>query len=520
MYLNIGSRREVFWDDYLIDSPQTTAKLTMHRPEKKEVLYDANTLWQIRSVSYPHYIELDGQCMMYYISGIRCKDKPELTKDFNKEKGWLNTVNLLTGPDPLHLERPNLGLYEVDGSTDNNILMMQRCKDNFEEEFDNIFVFVDENPDCPYEERVKAIAQNVNHTKPFPGFRELWCYTSADGIHFKLGWKISGGDDPHAGLFDSHNTAHYDKEAGVYKLFVRGLHLDYGVAAQAQVDGLITKPMERSLAREGIRDIRYMESKDFKNWTVPKRLSYNDLYDYQLYTNGIQKYPRAPHMYVGFPTRYTERKAWGQNFAQLGGEENVRIRQERMGRSPREGLAVTDAMFMCSRDGLNWNRFHETLIGAELEHATNWIYGEAYLAYNLMESPCEAPCEDTELSLLALERDAANNSILRRHVIRKDGFASYHADFSGAVMVTKPFLFEGKELSLNFATSPAGYIYVDILDEFGKPYEAFRSCELFGNTTDRTVYFGDSADVSCLAGKPVRLRFTMCSADIYSMIFR
>ena len=72
MYLNIGSRREVFWDDYLIDPAQTTAKLTMYRPEKKEILYDAKTLWQIRSVSYPHYIELDGQCMMYYISGIRC----------------------------------------------------------------------------------------------------------------------------------------------------------------------------------------------------------------------------------------------------------------------------------------------------------------------------------------------------------------------------------------------------------------------------------------------------------------
>lgn len=520
MYLNIGNRREVFWDDYLIDNEQTTAKLTAHRPEKKEVLYDENTLWQKGRCSYPIYIELDGQCLLYYGTGIPCADKKELTKDFNKAKNQLNALCLLKGPDLFHLERPNLGLYEIDGSTDNNILMMQRIDGTFEEEFDNFFVFVDENPDCPYEERVKAIAQNVNHTKIFPGFRELWCYTSPDGIHFKLGWKLSGADDPHAGLFDSMNTVHYDKDAGVYRMFVRGLHLDYGVAAQAQVDGLMTKPMERSLAAEGIRDIRYMESRDFKTWTVPKRLSYNDPYDYQLYTNGIQKYARAPHMYVGFPTRYTERKSWGQNFAQLGGEENVKARKERIAQNPRYGLAVTDGLFMCSRDGLNWNRFHETFIGAEPEYATNWKYGDGYLMHNLTETPCEGPCSGREISFLARERAVYAQDVLRRYSIRQDGFASYHADFSGAVLVTKPFVFEGTELSLNFATSPAGYIYVEILDEYGKPYEAFRSCELFGNTTDRTVYFGASADVSKLAGKPVRLRFTMSSADIYSMIFR
>lgn len=520
MYINIGKRREVFWDDHLVDPTQTTAKLTMHRPLKKEVVYDDNTIWQIRSVSYPHFIELDGQYLMYYISGIPCAGKKELTQDFNKEKGWLNTVCLLKGADPLHLERPDLGLYEVDGSADNNILLMQRCKGMFEEEFDNFFVFVDENPECPKEERVKAVAQTVNHTKDFPGFRELWCYTSPDGIHFKLGWKISGGDDPHGGLFDSHNTVYFDKEAGVYKLFVRGLHLDYGIAAAAQVNGLITKEMEKSLARDGIRDIRYMESKDFHTWSVPKRLSYRDDLDYPLYTNAIQTYKRAPHMYIGLPTRYTERKAWGYNFEQLGGPENVKARRQRMEESPRSGLAVTDTLFMCSRDGLLWNRYHETFLGAEQESSVNWIYGDAYPVYNVFETRRPEDREASELSLLVEERNADWKCILRRYTLRLDGFASYHSDYDISTLVTKPFIFEGKELSLNFATSPAGFLYVDFLDETGKPFEEYQSCELFGNTTDRTVYFGDSSNVSKLAGKPVRLRFTMRSADLYSMIFR
>jgi len=72
---------------------------------------------------------------------------------------------------------------------------------------------------------------------------------------------------------------------------------------------------------------------------------------------------------------------------------------------------------------------------------------------------------------------------------------------------------------LNFSTSALGWIYVDVLDANNKPLEGWHSCELFGNTTDRTVYFGDSKDVSSLQGKVIRLRFTMRQADIYSYKF-
>ena len=73
---------------------------------------------------------------------------------------------------------------------------------------------------------------------------------------------------------------------------------------------------------------------------------------------------------------------------------------------------------------------------------------------------------------------------------------------------------------MNFSTSAIGFVYVEILDEKGKAFEKYRSCELFGNTDDRTVYFGNSSDVAELAGKPIKLRFTMRDADIYSMVFR
>ncbi len=520
MYIDIGNRREVLWDDYLVDTEKTTAQLTMHRPQRQDVFYSDIDIWQVYGAGYGNAIYLDGTYYLYYKTGVPCADKKELTKDFNKDRSILNYLCVMTGPDMEHLSCPSLGICEHEGSTDNNIVMIQKCSNDFEEELDNFFAFVDENPACPPEERVKAIGQMINHKKGFPGFRELWSYVSPDGLHFKLHSKISGGDDLYGGLFDSLNTMRYDVEAGVYKAYVRGLHLNYGVAAEAQKTGIITKPMEKSLAEDGIRDIRYMESKDFKTWSVPKLIHFNDDEDYQLYTNLIQPYKRAPHMLIGLPTRYTERKAWSKNFEQLGGEENLQNRKKHMAAHPRYGLSITDAVFMSSRDGINWNRFHESFMGGEPEYADNWRKGDKYLLYNLLETPCKPPQTGTELTIVSEERATDTRVYWNRYTLRLDGFASYRADFEIKRLETKPFIYEGGELSINFSTSPIGFCYVDILDESGKPIDGYHSCELFGNTTDRTVYFGDSKDVSKLAGRPVKLKFTMRDADIYSFIFR
>ena len=521
MYINIGNRREVLWDDYLIDSNGTTAKLTLNKPQKKEFVYRFDKPWE-ETINYPQMIKLGDEYYMYYTAVWHSDDALEpAANDFNKEvfpvrKG----ICLMKGKDPLKLERINAGLFEVNGSFDNNIILIQNRVGDFEEEFDNLFVFVDDNPDCPAEQKIKAIGQMRNHAKIFPGFRELWSFVSADGIHFERYKKISGGDDMHAGLFDSHNIVFYDTEAKVYKAFIRGLHLDWGIAKEAQETGYMTKAMEKDLAGFGIRDIRYMESKDFATWSVPKRLTYSDNYDYQLYTNHVQKYERAPHMYIGLPTRYTERKEWTTNFEQIGGEVNVSNRRERYRQSPRYGLAVTDNIFMCSRDGLKWNRFHDSLIGGGPEDSYNWAYGDAYMLYNVLESCDGYPGREAVYTLLAKGCDEMGNPALIRHDIRKDGFASYHSDFEVSTLITKPIIFEGTELSINFATSPAGFVYVDILDEWDRPIDGYRSIEHFGNTLDRTVCFPDGRDLSKLSGKPIKLKFTMRSADIYSFIFR
>ncbi|HAH43771.1 MAG TPA: hypothetical protein DCM07_02745, partial [Planctomycetaceae bacterium] len=88
---------------------------------------------------------------------------------------------------------------------------------------------------------------------------------------------------------------------------------------------------------------------------------------------------------------------------------------------------------------------------------------------------------------------------------------------------TKPLVFDGSELSLNFSTSAAGGIKVEIQDEQGQPLPGFTlaDCrEQIGNEVDRVVSWKQGSDLKSLSGKPVRLKFVMKDADLYSLQFQ
>ena len=75
---------------------------------------------------------------------------------------------------------------------------------------------------------------------------------------------------------------------------------------------------------------------------------------------------------------------------------------------------------------------------------------------------------------------------------------------------------------MNFSTSAAGNVRVELLDAAGKPYPgyALEDCdELFGDTLDRTVTWREKSDVSALAGQSVRVRFRLRDADLFSYRF-
>jgi len=112
---------------------------------------------------------------------------------------------------------------------------------------------------------------------------------------------------------------------------------------------------------------------------------------------------------------------------------------------------------------------------------------------------------------------------IHRYSLRLDGFAALHAGYAGGEMLTKPLTFAGKELELNFATSAAGSIRVEVQDAAGQPIPGFTAGECLdtiGNETGRTVQWKAGSDVSALAGKPVRLRLIMKDAELFSLRFK
>jgi hypothetical protein len=110
----------------------------------------------------------------------------------------------------------------------------------------------------------------------------------------------------------------------------------------------------------------------------------------------------------------------------------------------------------------------------------------------------------------------------RRFTLRLDGFASVHAGADSGEVVTHPLRFAGRELTVNCSTSAGGGVRVEIQDAAGKPLPRFAAedCqEIIGDAVERKVRWKGSSDVGSLAGQPVRLRFLMKDADLYSLRF-
>ncbi len=314
---------------------------------------------------------------------------------------------------------------------------------------------------APFKDSNPAAAPEARY-KAVGGSGKLFAYQSADGVHWK---KMREEPIITDGAFDSLNVAFYDTVRGEYVAVYRDF-------------------------RYGIRTVKFASSKDFMNWTPGAWADYGSAPLEQLYTNATSPYFRAPHIYFAFPKRFVPQRT-------------------PLAEAP--GKGVSETVFMTSRDGIHWDRrFMEALIRPGRD-PRNWIHRSTMAATNLV------PTAADEMSLY-VDRDYNwPTNRLVRYSWRTDGLASVHAEACGGEMVTKPLTFDGTKLVLNYATSAAGSIRVEIQDERGNPLPAFALDEakvLFGDKIEETI------SVKSLKGATVRLRFVMKDADLYSIAFR
>ena len=167
---------------------------------------------------------------------------------------------------------------------------------------------------------------------------------------------------------------------------------------------------------------------------------------------------------------------------------------------------MTDGMFMSSRDGTNFDIWPEAFIRPGLRLRENWFYGDNYQGRGLVETASRVAGAADELSVYVTEATFLDHTVarFRRFTLRVDGFASVRGKLSGGQLVTRPLVFDGGDLALNFSSSAGGSIRVEVQDEGGYavPGFAMDDChELFGDDLERPVSWRGDGD-PCRAGRP------------------
>jgi hypothetical protein len=482
--IDLGLRRELMLDDFLVGKLTGAIRHRLHNPVPKEVALVTDRPWEGNMCGFVTVLRdpLSGRFRMYYRSGSYYN----MTSPDTMTRG---NVCMAESDDGIRWERPSLDIHPIKGYEKTNIVYHRPGNDEVGQH--GFCPFYDSNPNGTRSEAYKAVGSDDK--RPPQGIYLMEAY---DGVHWKL-----KSEDPFFTKgrnkrmkYDSQNVAFWDPNISKYRLYFR----DYD--------------------ENSIRCICTSTSPDFKDWSEPEWLAYGpDAPVNHLYTNNIQNYYRAPHILMGFPARYTQRE-WSPSMEVLPELEHRKFRSKHAA-GVRCGTALTDGLFMSSRDGKNFKRWDEAFFRPGLRETGNWAYGDNFPALGMLETDAEGGGK--ELSFYAVE-NYWRLSRFRRHTLRIDGFVSLNADFAGGEMTTKAFTFKGFCLSMNISTSAAGNIRVEIQTPEGKQIEGYGlgNCnEIVGDSLDYPVSWKSGRCLEKLSGKPIRLRIKMHDADLYSLKF-
>jgi hypothetical protein len=451
--INIGSRRELFVDQLLVDRMER-ARLVLHPPQPREIVLKFDQPWEGLYCGYETVLK-DGDLLRFYYRGM-----PVARHTLDVE-----VTCVAESRDGIEWTRPKLGLFEVQGTKDNNVVLARHrgCH--------NFAPFIDANPAAPADQRYKALGGTGE-----PG---LIAFASPDGIHWR---ELQPEPVITQGAFDSQNNAFWSDSEKQYVCYFR-------------------------VFRDDMRWIARATSQDFIHWTDPVDLELDGKPRQHLYTNQIDPYVRAPHLYLGLPTRF------------LPGRRVVSEAEARRIGTPTEwnyASDCTDILLASARGGADFKRtFLEAYIrpGFDLE---NWTSRANYAARGIVQTG------DRELSLYVKHHSGYPSNHVQRCTLRPDGFVSVSGPYAGGEMITKPLVFSGSRLTINYSSSAAGGLRVEMQTADGKSIEGLTldDCpEIIGDRIEHTVSWKSGSDVGKLAGQTVRLRFELKDADLYALQF-
>jgi len=472
----LGDRRELFVETSLLESLDQVA-LRLHEPVSGGVAIRIDRPWEGEANGPSTIIRHAGRYLLYsramglapdQLSGVLC---------------------VATSEDGINWTKPELGLVEHDGHNDTNIVADPDGTALM------VVPWLDSRPGVPADERIKAL-----HSEPLSGEahtafadpggpKRLVLWASADGFTFS---RCSPQPEIISSLlncFDGGNTMFFSEVEQRYVLYYRWYEEEWG---------------------KGGRSMVRTTSADFLNWSDPEPMTYGDTPREQFYTNSTQPYFRAPHIYIAPAARFMETRRVLTD-AQV----------EAIGLKTSQGHFYdgdcSDAVLLTSRAGTT--RFDRTFMEAFIRPgpgASNWVSRTNYPVTGIHA------CGPDQMMLFVARHYMQESWHIKRLLLRIDGFASIHAPWAGGDATTRPVKFTGSRLALNYRTSAAGSVRVEIQDAEGSPIPGYGidDCtQIIGDEVDPTVAWKAGSSVGDLAGRSIRLCFHLEDADLYSFRF-
>jgi hypothetical protein len=458
----IGGRRELFVDRSLVEKMSGT-ELRMHTPQSAGVALTLDRPWEGIVSGYFTVLQDGERRLMYY------RGRPSTTRgDASDEAREVTCV--VESADGIHWTRPRLGLFEVSGTFDNNVCLVEPKTVTH-----NFCPFLDARPGVPAGERFKAVGGT--------GSGGLFGYSSPDGIHWK---SVSERPLITKGYFDSQNIVFWSTHEGRYLCYFRTW-------------------------RNDVRWVARSTSTNFLDWSEPQEMEFGGAPAEHIYVSQTQPYFRAPHLYLGLAVRFNQgRHALTDEQVRALDLENPRNYAELRNDD-------SDVVLLSSRGGNHYDRtFLESYLRPGLD-PRNWVARANYPALGLLQT------SPTELSMFVGRHYGQPSIHLERMTLRLDGFVSVHAPYSGGELTTVPIVYDGSELEVNVETSAAGSLRVELQNEAGEALPGVtlgESDEIIGDSVERKVRWKGDGDLGRWSGKPVRVRFVMKDADLYSYRFR
>jgi hypothetical protein len=436
---------------------------------------------------------------------------------FQKTKGLNESFipSYATSKDGIHWEKPDLGLVEFGGTTQNSIL--------------------------PWLSQVQNGSTNVicDPIDPDPARRyKSAYYSSRPSIRFDVGPEAIMTWDPHR---DAHGVvmADQDSAAGLFVSFspdeihwedfpgnpvldsqkVHDTHSLLGWDERIQKYVGYFRPAFGAVGQPKVRVIGRSESSDFLNWTEPSQqiVLQPDIHDdkgTEFYCMAAMEYEGC---YLGLLWIYHNDPHWPWPKGTTVVDDQLGPQRQTM-----------DAQMVTSRDGIHWERTQKREPVIPLGPPGSWDDGMVFASTPVVVGDevwayyGGTNMKHTGESLGNAGRviDGARKTMgVGLAKWRLDGFVSTEPVNVDGTLLTKPMTFSGDQLWLN-ADASKGSISVEVLDENGRAIPRFsksNSVPLRIDAVRQQVTWGDRLpSLGSIAGKPVRFKFYLHNAKLFS----